>query len=179
MSSSRESWRSSSSNWNFTSGMLAIHSHCTYLKSTSMALFCFVMPFLWGSSNVFLISEPLRAILCSRKPTYRVAWCFENFGTGLALLIPLDFLVSVQSWLGSTCNCHFFPKPSTYSFSQGSNNFLSLDLACAVIVTSSFLISVAGSCPSFSWHWFSSESYVCPSRHITFSFWFHRRKIKF
>ena len=56
MSSSPKSWRSASSNLNFTSGMLAIHSNCTHLKSTSTALYCFVSPFLWASSNDFLIS---------------------------------------------------------------------------------------------------------------------------
>ena len=56
MSSSPKSWGSASSNLNFTIGILTIHSHCTHLKSTSMALFCFVSPFLWASLNDFLIS---------------------------------------------------------------------------------------------------------------------------
>ena len=62
MSSSPKSWRSSSR-----------HSHCTHLKSTNTALFCFVSPFLWASSNDFLISGPWRATLCFRRPTCRVS----------------------------------------------------------------------------------------------------------
>ena len=61
MSSSPKSWRSSSR-----------HSYCTHLKSTNTALFCFVSPFLWASSNDFLISGPWRATLCFRRPTCRV-----------------------------------------------------------------------------------------------------------
>ena len=56
MSSSPKSWISASSNLNFTSGMLAIHSNCTHLRSTSTALYCFVSAFLWASLNDFLIS---------------------------------------------------------------------------------------------------------------------------
>ena len=58
LSSSPKSWRRSSSDLNFTSGMLSIHSHCTHLKSTRTALFCFVSPFLRASSKDFLISGP-------------------------------------------------------------------------------------------------------------------------
>lgn len=99
LSSIPESWRSSSSNLNFTSGMLAIHSHCTHLKSTSTALFCFVLLFLLASLNDFLISGPLRAILCSRRPTYRVSMVFWKFWHRASLLILLDFSMQTGQYM--------------------------------------------------------------------------------
>ena len=121
VSSGPKSWRSSSSDLNFTSGMLSIHSHCTHLKSTRTALFCFVSPFLWGSSNHFLISGPWRAILRSRRPACRFSMVFENFGTGL----PYSFR-SICSPLNRLYN--------TYNFHVSSKNLCSLhfaDFACA------------------------------------------------
>ena len=101
--------------------MLSIHSHCTHLKSTRTALFCFVSPFLRLPPMTFL-SQGLGEPSCVQGDQHAdLAWCFENFGTGLpysfrSICLPLNRLYN------------------TYNFHVSSKNLCSLhfaDFACA------------------------------------------------